>query len=100
MLPSSDVSDTTISKSVPAFVTETPWLCTACGSCDMACCSLFCTCIWATSAFVPASNCSRTLAVPAELLVDAIETSRSMPLRRCSITWVTESSMVLADAPV
>ena len=71
-LPSSEYSDTSSSRSVPALVTETPCAWTACGSCDIACCSLFCTCIWATSGSVPASKVSSTRAVPDELLVAAM----------------------------
>ena len=96
---SSLFSVTTISRSVPALVTRTPCACTACGSREMACCTLFCTCICAVSGSVPATKLSWLLAVPEALLDDSIDSSPSMPFRFCSMICVTESSMVLAEAP-
>ncbi|MCY1218164.1 hypothetical protein D3C72_1456820 [compost metagenome] len=66
----------------------------------MACCSLFCTCIWATSMLVPALKVSDRRATPDELLVDCMYSRLSSPFICCSMTWVTESSTVLAEAPV
>ncbi|MNC61450.1 hypothetical protein D3C75_1113920 [compost metagenome] len=87
-------------KSLPPLVTVMPWFCTACGKRASACCSLFCTCICATSASVPAAKVRLILALPAELLLADMYNSPSSPFICCSTTWVTESSMVLAEAPV
>ena len=51
------------------------------------------------SGSVPATKLSWLLAVPEALLVDSIDSRPSMPFRFCSMIYVTESSMVLAEAP-
>ncbi len=97
---SSEVKVRIIRKSVPDFVTVTPWSCTDSGSCVSASCTLFCTCICATSASVPAAKLSDTRERPAEVDSDDMLCRPSRPCMRCSITCVTESSTVCADAPV
>ena len=96
---SSETRVTIMRKSVPLLVTVTPMDCTAWGNRLRACCTLFCTCIWATSALVPATKLRPTLAEPALEVADMLS-KPSRPFICCSMTWVTESSMVWALAPV
>ena len=49
---------------------------------------------------VPGLKVSDSRATPEELLVDCMYSRLSSPLSCCSITCVTESSTVLAEAPV
>lgn len=97
---SSETRETTRRLSSPDLVTVTPWFCTACGKRDIACCTLFCTCISATSEFVPAVKLSVTRARPLEVLFDDIDSRWSSPFICCSMTCVTESSTVFAEAPL
>ncbi len=52
------------------LATCTPSFCTASGSSLSACCSLFCTCTWAMSGSVPASNVRVMVTLPVEELSD------------------------------
>ncbi len=98
-LGSPETSETIIKVSLAALVTVTPVLCTACGNLEVASCNLFCTCICATSGLVPALKFKVMLVLPAELLEADMYSRLSRPFSCCSITCVTESSSVLADAP-
>ncbi len=51
------------------------------------------------SGLVSAEKVSSTRAVPADELFELMYCSPSMPFMFCSMTCVTESSMVLAEAP-
>jgi hypothetical protein len=99
MRPSAETNPTTIRKSLVDLFTRTPWSCTACGSSGSASCSLFCVCTWAMSTLVPAWKVSVTVAAPVESDDDDMYSRPSSPVIFCSITWVTESSTVFADAP-
>src|SRR5579864_9419981 len=99
MLPSSDTNAITSKKLLLDFVTLVPNCCTACGNSGVASCSLFCTCTCAMSGLVPAANVSVMVAVPESSEVDDRYSKWSRPLICCSITCVTVSSTVFADAP-
>ena len=82
------------------LVTVTPVDCTVSGSLDWACCSLFCTGTWAMSGSVPEAKVSVTWAEPEDVLLEFMYSRLSSPVMFCSITCVTEFSVVCADAPV
>ncbi len=99
MLPSSDTKASTSRKLLLDFVTFRPSCCTTCGRSGVASGSLFCTCTCAMSGLVPAAKVSVMVAVPESSLVDDMYRRLSRPLICCSITCVTVSSTVFADAP-
>ena len=99
MLPFSDVKASTMNMSPEDLVTVTPSFCTDSGRLDWASCSLFCTCICATSGSVPEAKVSSISELPSDELLDDMYSRLSMPVMACSITWVTEFSVVSAEAP-
>src|SRR5690554_4699579 len=99
LLPSSATKPITIRKLRADLATCTPCCCTAWGSSGSASCSLFCTCTWAMSGLVSGEKVSVIVARPKESLDELKYSSPSSPVIFCSMTWVTESSTALADAP-
>ncbi|MNI26412.1 hypothetical protein D3C81_590550 [compost metagenome] len=93
-------SETTINESPCDLATVTPCCCTSCGRRLMAWLTLFCTCTWAISGLALWSKVTVIRACPEDELVEEKYSRWSMPLICCSITWVTLSSTVCADAPV
>src|SRR5262245_18865364 len=99
MLPSSELNANHISQLLLDFVTCMPSCCTTCGRFGVASDSLFCTCTCATSGLVPGAKVSVIVALPESSLVDDMYRKLSRPLICCSITCVTVSSTVFAEAP-
>ncbi len=96
---SSSVYSATCIRGVPdALTTRTPWLCTSCGRRLIAVWVWFCTWTWAKLGSVPASKTRTTWADPLDE-VEVMYFRWSSPVMFCSMTWVTESSTVLAEAP-
>jgi hypothetical protein len=98
-LPFIEATPSTIRKLADDFVTERPVLWTICGNCETTSCSLFCTCICATSAFACCVNVRRISTSPVALDVADMYCRLSRPVMPCSITRVTEFSTVCASAP-
>ena len=96
---SSEKRPTTIMKLRADFATVRPCCCTSWGSSAVAVCSLFWTWTWAMSISVPALKVRVIVAAPELSLVDDMYSRPSRPFIFCSMTWVTLSSTVLADAP-
>ena len=99
MLAFSDCRPTTIRKPALALATTTPWAVTSLGRRGVASDTLFCTCTWAISASVPVWKVSVIEAWPDELELELKYSRLSMPVSCCSMTWVTERSVVSALAP-
>ncbi|CAB3774378.1 hypothetical protein LMG30113_07574 [Burkholderia paludis] len=99
MLPSSELKASTSRKLLLDFVTDRPNCCTTCGRTGVASDSLFCTWTCAMSALVPGAKVSVIVALPESSLVDDMYRKLSRPLICCSITCVTVSSTVFAEAP-
>ena len=81
------------------LVTVSPCRVTSSGREEVASWSLFCTCICATSGLVSGSKVRRMDTCPALSLVELMYIRPSMPLSFCSMTCVTVSSSVCAEAP-
>jgi len=99
ILPSCDTKPTTSKKLDDDLATTTPCRCTSSGNNGVAVASLFCTCTCAISGLVSASKVRVNVAEPLDSEVDDIYNKPSKPFIFCSITWVTESSKVRAEAP-
>ncbi len=74
MLPSSLLNANHSSQLLLDLVTCIPSCWTICGKFGVASDSLFCTCTWATSGFVPGANVTVMVALPESSLVDDIYT--------------------------
>ena len=68
--PSRETKATTIMKLRTDLATCNPCCVTCAGKSAVAVCSLFWTCIWATSGFVPFSKVRVTVAIPVDSLVE------------------------------
>ncbi|CAM3311890.1 hypothetical protein BUGL105410_29305 [Burkholderia gladioli] len=98
-LPSVEAKPTTIRKLAEDLVTVRPEVCTMVGNCEVTSCSLFCTCICATSGSARLVKVRRISTSPVDSDEADMYCRLSTPVMPCSITRVTEFSTVRASAP-